>query len=260
MKNTSDVTNHYPIVSFLMPSRGRKNYLEISLKSILETAYNSNSFEVIVCLDDDDAESIEWARDNANIYNLIVIISPRFGYDRLQEYYNLAAQKSNGKWLWLWNDDAIITTKNWDLILEQYRERFLLINPRTTNGRWNKYTTWGTIFPIVPRLWVDILGHYSKWNHNDTYIFKVAMALNIFKNEPRIKNIHYRIDDATTSQITYMKVAFPDDDFINDVNQIKSYLGIKKCIINRVKLLPFSIVRRCVILKDIFLNLLKKYI
>ena len=86
-----------------------------------------NIYEIIICADDDDNETIQWTYKNINRFNLKLIITQRYGYGKLHKYYNLAAIQSSGDWLWLWNDDVRLLTKNWHKLLELYDKKFLLI-------------------------------------------------------------------------------------------------------------------------------------
>lgn len=226
-------------VSFLLPTRFRTKHLLKSLISIEKNTPKKNIYEILICADEDDNETIQWTYKNINRFNLKLIITQRYGYAKLNKYYNLAASQSSGDWLWLWNDDVRLLTKNWHKLLKLYDKKFLLINPLTVND--NGYTKYFATFPILPRKWFKLLGHFSLWQHSDTYLTRLAHKLFIFQNEHRIKNNHKRIHDSVTEQNIYLKYPFPVNSFKKDLQVLKNYLGKKKILINFIKSLPWLI-------------------
>lgn len=223
-------------VSFLIPTRLRTKLLEKSLISIKKNSIEKNTFEIILCVDDDDIKTIKWTSKNIEQFNLKLIITSRKGYNKLQEYYNIAAKQSSGEWLWLWNDDAEIISKNWDLVLKKYSKKCLILNPGYRENYTYKYTENESFnkffaqFPILSRKIYEKLGYFSAWNHADSFIDKLSKDLYIFRYEPKITIVH-----KTSDVHSYHKIAFPNDLYNKDIQLLKNYFGKKVLILNFIK-------------------------
>ena len=149
----------------------------------------------------------------------------RVGYDNLHIYYNKAYEISRGNWLWLWNDDACeMLCRDWDLIIEEYNNQFLILNPWNTRSIDSQYLKTNTMFPIFHRKYAEMLGHLSPWNHVDTYTNRVISGLVPLKNEFRIVHSHDRENDETDKEVFYHRVAFPEEQLKIDRSKISNYL------------------------------------
>jgi hypothetical protein len=91
-------------VSFLVPTRKRTIHLMKSCISIEKNTIEKNIYEILICADNDDIATIRWVYKNKKRFNLKLIKTKRYGYDKVEKYFNLAAAQSSGDWLWLWND------------------------------------------------------------------------------------------------------------------------------------------------------------
>jgi hypothetical protein len=231
-------------VSFLIPTRLRTKLLEKSLISIKKNSIEKNTYEIILCVDDDDIETIQWANKNIEQFNLKLIITSRKGYNKLHEYYNIAAKQSSGEWLWLWNDDAEIISKNWDLVLKKYSNRCLILNPGYRENYTYKYrenesfNKFFAQFPILSRKIYEKLGYFSAWNHADSYIDKLSKDLYIFRYEPKITIIH----KTSPNTHLYHAIPFPVDIYNKDIQFLKDYFGKKVLILNFTKSFFFFLI------------------
>lgn len=155
-----------PLVSILLPTRGRPDALRESVASLYETAGDRDSFEVLYAVDDDDQiPTLEaWDRivDDLGGRHRPKIFPQRHGYANLHEYVNVLAKMAEGKWLMLWNDDAIMQSYGWDWRIRELPCRFVL-------DTWTNHPTLTCTFPIVPRHWVERIGHFSLNAHCDTW-------------------------------------------------------------------------------------------
>lgn len=227
------------LVSFLIPTRKRLGMLHQSIKSIRETCKNINSFEVVVIFDEDDEETLnEFNKLNFD-FKTKVIVSKRFGYYGLHEYINNAFRESSGKWFWLWNDDLTMVSKNWDQVIREYKNKFLILNPSNAAPGWRQYCVDATISPIVPRAWFEVLGRFSAYNQYDTYINSVAYPLNLVVNETRLQNSHEQVDDEVSSGISYEKMQLPKEESLRDQALLRSYLGKDRLVRYWIERIPY---------------------
>jgi hypothetical protein len=212
-----------PYISFLLPIRKRPDSLKKSLDSLVKTCNNKNNYEVIVVFDDDDVDTIlafdSWEKD----YNFQKLVTKRFGYDYLNMYYNMACEAAKGQWLWVWNDDTEMLNKDWDLIIKEYDNQFVILNPFNTREVDAKYLLTHTLFPILPKKYYELLNHLSPWNHIDTYIERICVGL--IKNEFRLLHTHNKQIDEVSKEITYHKILFPQEQFLIDSEIIKKYVN-----------------------------------
>lgn len=172
------MTNKYTI-SVLLPTRGRTKQLHRSIKSLLELADDPTSLQWCLGFDDDDLESFEYFEKN--ILSDIVDSGGEYlclgfepmGYGRLHEYVNSLAKNSTGDWMVFWNDDAVMNGQGWDTVIKSHTGKFCLQAFDTHNK--HPYS----IFPIVPREWLTLIGHLSKHPLNDAWLSQIAWMLDI---------------------------------------------------------------------------------
>lgn len=180
-------------ISILLPVRSRPEPMKKCLHSLIDLAKKPERIEVLIAFDDDDIDTINYFFENIAPYldNLKVRYNAmqfkRMGYIRLNEYLNTLAKNSHGAWMFFWNDDAVMITRNWDQAIIDYGTEFTLLRTETNHS--HPYA----IFPIVPRKWVEITGHLSPHQINDAWISQVAWMLDIVKNIP-VLIIHERYD------------------------------------------------------------------
>ena len=183
------------MISVLMPTRGRFDIFLKSINSLYENSSDVNNFEILIAVDNDDVETIEKITEvlkpNMFMYNY-----ERHFYKGLHNYYNDLSTKSNGDSLLLWNDDALMNSKNWDLeIIESHKDdQFLVLNPKvdTMLDVWDK-PGW-VLFPIIPRKWLEITGFWSLVPACDSWVGSIAARLGIVKNMPNIIITHDRYE------------------------------------------------------------------
>lgn len=107
--------------SVLIPTRKRLPELLLAVGSILRTTTPGN-VEVICGFDDDD-ETFSGFRSTCvnekDFLNVWAFQWPRQaeGYKALSRYYDWLADRASGRWLLIFNDDAEIEGKGWDLQL-----------------------------------------------------------------------------------------------------------------------------------------------
>ena len=144
------------------------------------------------------------------------MISERFGYTNLHKYVNKLCEISDGKYLWLWNDDAVMSTCHWDITFCD----FISMNINQLS-KWSvfdfSYNEYNFIFPCIQKVWYDVLGHYSLNRHCDTWIECVAKSLNLVQKIENIYIFHLKdrvsqeqLMDIKYDEVVYCPVTFYD--------------------------------------------------
>jgi hypothetical protein len=174
------MTNEYKI-AILLPTRGRTAALSRSLIGLLEKASDLDSIQVLLGLDNDDTVGIQHFQDeiqpkldSMGVAYTAMTFEP-LGYHRLHDYVNTLAKNSSADWMFFWNDDAIMESDNWDLEITKHTGEFKLLAVHTHND--HPYS----IFPIVPRAWLDVIGHLSLHSMNDAWLSQNAYCVDIWE-------------------------------------------------------------------------------
>lgn len=185
--------NNTPKLSILLPTRGRTTGLNLCLKSLISRAYDPKSLEIMIAFDLDDYIGFNYFNEHLKQYiisagcQLKITINERLGYRRLNGYTNMLAKIAQGDWFMMWNDDAIMDTDNWDKIITDYTGQFKVLSVLTHNEHPN------SIFPIVPKQYVQILGFFTRHYEADNEISQIGYLLDIFERIP-VHVTHDRAD------------------------------------------------------------------
>ncbi len=114
------IQKHYTISIFL-PSRKRLKNLKSTIDSLLSLADPGlSNFEILVKLDFDDSESIEYIKNiNNDFENITFVVNSRLkGWYNLVDFNEDLIHIAKGKYVFGINDDTLIATKDWNRILE----------------------------------------------------------------------------------------------------------------------------------------------
>lgn len=198
------MTNEYRI-AILLPTRGRTDALDRSLLGLLEKTSDLDSVQVLLGLDTDDSvgiahfqDKLQPKLDQLDVDYTAMTFAP-MGYGRLNEYINELAKNSSADWLFFWNDDAVMESQDWDLEIVKHTGEFKLLAVHTHND--HPYS----IFPILPRAWLDVIGHLSLHSMTDAWLSQIAYMIDIWERID-INVLHDRADltgnnkDATFKQ------------------------------------------------------------
>lgn len=198
------MSNEYKI-AILLPTRGRTEALDRSLIGLLKKASDLSSIQVLLGLDADDSVGVEHFQsklqsklDDIGVDYTAMLFDP-IGYGRLNEYINKLAENSSADWLFFWNDDALMETDGWDQEITKHTGEFKLLAVHTHND--HPYS----IFPIVPREWLDVIGHLSLHSMTDAWLSQIAYCVDIWERID-VDVVHDRADltgnnqDATYKQ------------------------------------------------------------
>jgi len=172
--------NEYSI-AVVLPTRGRTDALFRSITGLVNRAVDLDRIQLMFAFDNDDnigfpyfKEHIEpWLDQKGVDYTAMEFES--LGYQRLNEYINAMAQQASADWIFFWNDDALMESAGWDRTITKYTGEFKLLAVHT--HRDHPYS----IFPIVPKEWLDTLGYLSPHPLTDAWLSQVAFQLDIWE-------------------------------------------------------------------------------
>lgn len=169
-------------ISVLIPTRDRTQLLHSSIYSLLSNAEDSRRVEFQLGIDPDIDHEVTFP-SSANVS--IWTAPERYGYMELHRYYNALAAQSSGRWLLLWNDDAVMLSKGWDAIIAMQPPSVLWLQA-------NHHAT-GNLFPAWPKAWTDEVGYVSLSPNVDRWISEIGRSLNVERQMP-IRVQHDRAD------------------------------------------------------------------
>lgn len=141
------------ICSCLIPSRARINRLFAAIHTIRESAADQNSFEILLRLDEDDADSLKYRATLEQFSNVRIFIGPRHqGYQSLETiFYTELAAIAKGAWCWFLLDDVIFGGRDWDRKLAQVPTKGFIVQPEIFRLGGSTYrNSEGGNFPCAP--------------------------------------------------------------------------------------------------------------
>ena len=200
------------LVSILLPTRNRITLVQRSVQSLLAQSADPTRIEIIVAYDNDDQASKQYFQSSdwpALIKSFgageQVIPCPKWGYHRLNHYYTAMAKQSQGQWLMIWNDDAVMLTPNWDQCIQDHKDFVGMLHMGTENFKSSL-----TLFPLIPKIWIDLFGEISQHQLNDSWIQDICHEAGAVQEIP-VTVFHDRYDvtgnnlDATYQNRRYDK-------------------------------------------------------
>jgi glycosyltransferase involved in cell wall biosynthesis len=181
-------------VSILIPTRKRFEMFKKSISSLFENCNNVDNFEVLVATDKDDEDTTiqikQFFKDKNNIKYFTYERQYYYGF---HHYINDLSKKSKGEFLFLWGDDAVMKSRDWDLEILKHSGKFLMLSPKVDNME-SYWRDQGVLFPIIPKKWVDLTGVFSLSPSCDSWADVLSKKLNIFSNLESVVLTHERAD------------------------------------------------------------------
>ena len=171
-------------ISILLATRGRTEALGRSIQSLCDLAQDRRRVQIILGYDRDDSVGLAYWQDYLQGYldqKGVPYAAMKFepmGYTSLHIYNNKMAQHAQGRWLVIWNDDAVMETLDWDQVIMSHSDQFKLLAFHTHNE--HPYS----IFPILPRKWYELLGYISPHPTQDGWLSQQAYLLDILERIP----------------------------------------------------------------------------
>lgn len=204
-----------PLISVLLPTRSRTNLTQRSLRSLIDCAIDPAQLEILIAYDMDDLSSRqrfhdpEWtAQISAAGTTYACYETPVWSYNNLHFYYNHLAERAAGSWIMIWNDDAVMETRGWDQYVAVNKDFVGMLHMRTTNFKPNL-----TLFPVIPKAWINWFGAVSLVNLNDSWIQDICHQAELVRTIPATI-FHDRFDvtgennDSTFQNRRYQKKLF----------------------------------------------------
>lgn len=166
-----------PLVSILLPTRGKPDHLLSAVRSLWDLAYDKSNLEFIFKVDYDDVPTIDAINLMVRDIHPKVIMSPRGnGYPDMHIWVNQMCELAEGDWLFLMNDDARMGSSNWDAFIDAMvigdgkwpgaRELCLLVFSDVNNP-------YAREFVALRREVYKLLGHFSLAAYCDDWIWQV---------------------------------------------------------------------------------------
>lgn len=205
-----------PLVSFLLPTRARSGLVRRSLASLVMTAADAASIEIMLGTDLDDTEEGDAAELACREFGLRYqrLRFPPLGYAQLHRYNNALARAARGAWLMLWNDDVLMQTWHWDESFRDVGDRFWLLDAAVSNANQARFRH--GLFPAVPATWPAVTGWLSRSPQCDTYLGLIATALDI-RYGGSLTVYHERFDETgLNNDATYQARGYTTTDFYDD--------------------------------------------
>lgn len=197
-------------ISIQLPTRKRpKDVIEI-IHSLINNVSDINNIEILLKIDDDDVESADIIKSEFvnHIGSLVkIIISPRLGgYLDLPTHHYSLSEISDGEWLFLFNDDLRLLTKDFDLVVKEYHNQVKFLHCGDVVGGEGWY------FPLIHRSIIKTLGHLSiNTPYCDGWLRVIGEKLNINTHIPiKLEHIHSKMEIDSTRI---------DTDKVNDVTR-----------------------------------------
>jgi len=198
-------------ISFLLPTRDRAHLLKHLIKSIIDTTYDLENVEIIMCMDDDDPQSHLIDDPRLNIVKLIGTKST------MGEYNTKCLNRSTGDIIILLNDDLTLETPGWDRIISDFAltipDGIFMAYPNDTETRQHMCT-----FPIMSRKTCEILSNPYPKEYNALYI------------DQHIFDIFIRLKHLGKSRMFYLdNIIFQHNHFVNgDIRPDANYSHKKR--------------------------------
>ena len=173
--------SHQYNIAVLLPTHKRTDALRRSLFSLIDLAADLESVQFRFGIDNNDDIGLDYFTNNIQPelderdINYEALGFEPLGYAGLNQYFNTLARDADADWLFVWCDDAIMQTQDWDQRIRECTGEFRLLKVHTHNE--HPYS----IFPIYPAEWIETLGYISRHQMGDAESSQMAYWLDIMK-------------------------------------------------------------------------------
>jgi len=205
------------------------------LKRALESLYSKCSkpeaIEVILRIDEDDLETIDFVK-TLSYSNLKTIIGDRLGgYASIHLFTNEMCKIAQGKLIFCYSDDSEMLTDNWDNYLYPYLNTICILKLQHVFN----HNLSSLIYLVVNRKVFEILGHLSLNAHTDTWMEMIGPRSGIYGVVNDISVRHYVAIGDQTEMDTNSHKGTTSPNFWstemgqereNDINKLVNYIKL----------------------------------
>lgn len=239
-----------PIISFILPTKNRVQRLKLALDSLFNTCYDKYNFEVLCGVDQDDFDTINFLSQYSTTHpNVKYYGFSEKGYENIYKIQNILATKASGNFLAFYTDDAVYTSLNWDLVVKEYLNKFIIFNPLILSMEHYVRGTYDTlpgyvfcVLPIIPKKLVELTGRISNNTASDSWVSELVYNANIpyiqedniiishfrfdeTQNENDIDDLYYEVESKKQIVKNDFYSQFQVEERIKDIEKIKQYLS-----------------------------------
>ena len=206
-----------------------------AIESLYTTCNSVDNFEILVAVDNDDQDTTsEIKKYTETKGNITIHTFERQFYKGFHNYINALVPLSQGKSLFLWNDDCIMKSREWDSTIINYHKSFCVLNPLVDTMVHYCRSNKNILFPIIPRAWFDVTGRWANNAACDTWIQDISRDLNLTIDVDSIVITHDRHDvtgnnnDAVYNEGREDVSSFIRDDFYSQAQFIQRDIDKQK--------------------------------
>lgn len=175
-------------IGVMIPTRNRVALLKSCLDSFEAKTQDKSVVELLIKVDEDDTETIEFLQNYQGTIERKVLVSARqYGYGSLHDFYNDLARSSSASHVLVFNDDCEMLTDGWEQKYNPYSGTHYIVGLRSlaTGDSPEGRARGGKPFvifdsgsngyngnPAIPRAFLDLFGTLSghpmvdDWWHN----------------------------------------------------------------------------------------------
>lgn len=186
--------------TFLIPTRKRIESLTNCINSIIEKTHNLDNIEIILGIDNDDNETINFDFLNYKEKKIQIkkVIMERYsGYEDQPIRLKEMIKESKNDFFIHFADDMQIITNHWDLILNNEinklnQDLIYLLYPshNQANEDW-------PLCQIISRKWVDTTGKFTNYFETDTELLFISSIIKRIIKLDNLKILFFRNYDET---------------------------------------------------------------
>lgn len=161
------------MISILLPTRSRVELLHKVIHNLYETCDNEENYEILIKVDDDDIDTVEYLEEYYKDHEGIrwIVTSCGRGYPDMHKWINDLCEIAKGQLLFLYNDDCVMETKGWDTKMLKYKNKVAVLKTNTKDQFRES-----NLFPVLNKKIYDLWGHFSLSPHNDTWVELISRA------------------------------------------------------------------------------------
>ena len=156
-------------LSIIIPVRKDCTWLNYFLDSFIENTFNRDEVELLLGIAHDDTTTIV---EGKNIH--VIRLDQRKRKFGVADYSNELAKLAKGQLIWWLSDECIIKTKNYDVILCEYADKYSnKIYKFASDG--NNGGGWA--YPILTKKWIEKVGFFADHVSIDSWLNTVSEQL-----------------------------------------------------------------------------------